>query len=95
MSKLILAPMEGLADEVLRHQARIGSPAQYQPLSRLARDLGLPSTQLWMAYNAPAGGKAEPAARFPTPKWTPATGWRIDPALVYAHALQESIFRAR
>ncbi|MFM2301793.1 MAG: hypothetical protein RLZZ84_1529 [Pseudomonadota bacterium] len=85
---------DGLADEVLRHQARIGSPAQYQPLSRLARDLGLPSTQLWMAYNAPAGGKAEPAARFPTPKWTPATGWRIDPALVYAHALQESIFRA-
>lgn len=84
---------DGLADEVLRYQARIGAPAQYQPLSRLARDLGLPSTQLWMAYNAPAGGKAEPAARFPTPKWAPATGWRIDPALVYAHTLQESIFR--
>lgn len=84
---------DGLADEVLRHQARIGAPGQYQPLSRLARDLGLPSTQLWMAYNAPAGGKAEPAARFPTPKWTPATGWRVDPALVYAHALQESVFR--
>lgn len=84
---------DGLADEVLRYQARIGAPSQYQPLSRLARDLGLPSTQLWMAYNAPAGGKAEPAARFPTPKWTPATGWRVDPALVYAHTLQESIFR--
>ncbi|MEN9682403.1 MAG: hypothetical protein RLZZ427_154 [Pseudomonadota bacterium] len=85
---------DGLADEVLRHQARIGNPAQYQPLSRLARDLGLPSTQLWMAYNAPAGARSEPAARFPTPKWTPTTGWRVDPALVYAHALQESIFRA-
>ena len=70
-------------------------PRQYQPLSRLARDLGLPSTQLWMAYNAPSGGKPEPAARFPTPKWTPATGWRVDPALVYAHALQESVFRAK
>ncbi|MFA7603767.1 MAG: lytic transglycosylase domain-containing protein [Novosphingobium sp.] len=84
---------DGLADEVLRHQARIGSADQYQPLTRLARDLGLPSTQLWMAYNAPRGGRPEPATRFPTPKWTPVGGWNIDPALVYAHALQESVFR--
>ena len=84
---------DGLADEVLRHQARIGSADQYQPLTRLARDLGLPSTQLWMAYNAPQGGKPEPATRFPTPKWTPVGGWKVDPALVYAHALQESVFR--
>ncbi|MEO6093292.1 MAG: lytic transglycosylase domain-containing protein [Novosphingobium sp.] len=83
-----------LADEVLRHQARIGAPSQYAPLTRLARDLGLPSTQLWMAYNAPQGGRPEPATRFPTPKWTPVGGWTVDPALVYAHALQESVFRA-
>jgi soluble lytic murein transglycosylase-like protein len=86
---------DGLADEVLRHQARIGPASEYQPLTRLARDLGLPSTQLWMAYNAPAGGKPEPAARFPTPKWTPANGWQVDPALVYAHTLQESVFRTK
>ncbi len=86
---------DGLADEVLRHQARIGEPAQYQPLTRLARDLGLPSTQLWMAFNAPNGGQPERAIRYPTPKWTPSTGWRVDPALVYAHALQESVFRTR
>ena len=85
---------DSLADEALRHQARIGSPSQYQPLSRLARDLGLPATQLWMASSAPYGGKPEPAARFPTPKWTPVGGWQVDPALVYAHALQESVFRA-
>ncbi|QVM86372.1 lytic transglycosylase domain-containing protein [Novosphingobium decolorationis] len=85
---------DGLADEVLRHQARIGEASQYAPLSRLARDLGLPQTQLWMAYNAPRGGHPDPASRFPTPKWTPANGWRVDPALVYAHALQESIFHA-
>jgi soluble lytic murein transglycosylase-like protein len=84
---------DGLADEVLRHQARIGEASQYQPLTRLARDLGLPSTQLWMAYNAPAGGRPEPATRFPTPKWTPMGGWKVDPALVYAHTLQESVFR--
>ncbi len=86
---------DGLADEVLRHQARIGAPQQYQPLSRLARSLGVPGTQLWMAYNAPSGGKPEPAARFPTPKWTPIAGWKVDPALVYAHTLQESVFRTK
>jgi soluble lytic murein transglycosylase-like protein len=86
---------DGLADEVLRHQARIGAPGQYQPLSRLARSLGTPGTQLWMAYNSPPGGKSEPAARFPTPKWTPVAGWKVDPALVYAHTLQESVFRTK
>lgn len=85
---------DSLADEVLRHQARIGNATQYQPLTRLARDLGLPSTQLWMAYNAPYGGKPEPAIRYPTPKWTPVGGWKVDPALVYAHTLQESVFRS-
>ena len=84
---------DGLADEVLRHQARIGEPAHYAPLARLARSLGMPATQLWMSYNVPSGGKAEPAGRFPTPKWTPVNGWKVDPALVYAHALQESVFR--
>lgn len=84
---------DGLADEVLRYQARIGDPGQYAPLSRLARDLGLPSTQLWMAYNAPAGARPDEAARFPAPKWTPANGWKVDPALVFAHSLQESNFR--
>lgn len=85
---------DSLADQVLRHQARIGAPSQYRPLTRLARDLGLPATQLWMAYNAPYGGRPEPATRFPTPKWMPVGGWKIDPALVYAHALQESRFQA-
>ena len=86
---------DDLADEVLRYQARLGPASEYQPLTRLARDLGLPSTQLWMAYNTPVGGRPEPAARFPTPKWTPANNWQVDPALVYAHALQESEFRAK
>lgn len=85
---------DGYADDMLRHQARIGGAELYQPLSRLARDLGLPATQLWMAYNAPGGAAPAPASRFPTPKWTPATGWQIDPALVLAHTLQESAFRA-
>jgi soluble lytic murein transglycosylase-like protein len=83
-----------LASEVLLHQARIGDVAHYAPLSRLARDLGLPQTQLYMAHNGPSGGRSDPAAQFPAPKWVPTTGWRVDPALAYAHTLQESNFRA-
>ena len=47
-----------------------------------------------MAHNAPRGGNAHPASNYPAPRWTPVTGWRVDPALAYAHALQESNFRA-
>ena len=83
-----------LASAVLLHQARIGDPSHYAALSRLARDLGLPQTQLYMAYNSPSGGRSDPASHFPAPKWVPTTGWRVDPALAYAHTLQESNFRA-
>src|SRR5690606_2488234 len=85
---------DDLSSEVLLHQARIGDPADYAALSRLARDLSLPSTQLYMAHNAPDGGAPDPGSYYPAPKWTPTTGWQIDPALAYAHALQESNFRA-
>ncbi|MEL6529373.1 MAG: lytic transglycosylase domain-containing protein [Pseudomonadota bacterium] len=83
-----------LADEVLRHEARIGNPQNYQSVSRLARELGLPSTQLFMAHNAPYGMRSEGALRYPVASWKPKTGWRVDPALAFAHALQESNFRA-
>ena len=83
-----------LSSEVLLHQAHIGDPGDYEALSRLARELGLPATQLYMAHNAPPGGAADPASQYPSPKWVPVTGWRVDPALAYAHTLQESAFRA-
>jgi soluble lytic murein transglycosylase-like protein len=47
-----------------------------------------------MATNAPYGGAPDPSARYPAPRWIPVTGWRVDPALAYAHTLQESNFRA-
>jgi len=84
---------DDLASKTLIHQAKIGDPRDYEALSRLARDLGLPATQLYMAYNAPAGGQPDPSSRYPAPKWMPVTGWKVDPALAYAHALQESAFR--
>jgi soluble lytic murein transglycosylase-like protein len=84
----------GLADEVLRHEARIGPASQYDALARLARELGLPATQLWMAHNAPYGTRSDPSLRFPVARWQPVGGWQVDPALAFAHALQESNFRA-
>ena len=83
-----------LADEVLRHEARIGPSSQYDALARLARELGLPATQLWMAHNAPYGTRSDPSLRFPVARWQPVGGWQVDPALAFAHALQESNFRA-
>lgn len=85
---------EGLADDVLRHQAQIGDPSEYGSLSRLSRALGLPGTQLYMAYNAPRGVQPDPGTRYPVTRWAPREGWRVDPALAYAHTLQESNFRA-
>jgi soluble lytic murein transglycosylase-like protein len=82
-----------LASEVLIHEAKIADPRAFGPLSRLARDLGLPQTQLYMAYNSPDGAAADPASRYPTPKWAPVGGWQVDPALAFAHMLQESGFR--
>jgi soluble lytic murein transglycosylase-like protein len=84
---------DDLSSKVLLHQAKIGDPNQYAALSRLARALSLPSTQLYMAHNAPSGATPDPAAAYPAPSWIPANGWQVDPALAYAHALQESNFR--
>ncbi|WP_324827252.1 lytic transglycosylase domain-containing protein [Qipengyuania zhejiangensis] len=81
------------ADETLRWLARTGDPDDYGALSRLARALGLTSTQTFMAYNAPSGTRSDPSLRFPVTFRQPIGGWRIDPALAFAHALQESNFR--
>ncbi|WP_338245211.1 lytic transglycosylase domain-containing protein [Aurantiacibacter hainanensis] len=83
-----------LGSQVLLHQARIGDPRHYDAYSRLARDLGFPQTQLFMALNAPVGGEADPASHYPAPKIAPREGWQIDPGLAFAHILQESAFRA-
>lgn len=83
-----------LADQVLRHQARIGAMGEHESLLHLARNLSLPETQLWLAHNAPQGQRPDVFARYPMPKWTPEGGWRVDRALLFAHALQESNFRA-
>ena len=84
----------GKADQFVRYQAKIGGMSQYEPLLRLAGALNLPATQLWLAHNGPAGKQPDSFARFPAPDWRPDGGWRVDPALIYAHTLQESGFRS-
>lgn len=84
---------DNLADEALRHQAKIGIPEQHSALAQVAGALNLPATQLWMGHYGPSGEKLDPMMRYPFPNWTPIGGWRIDPALVFAHSLQESAFR--
>jgi soluble lytic murein transglycosylase-like protein len=95
---LALAEIEetDLADEVIRYQARIGDPRKHAALAALAGRMDVPATQLWLAHNGPAGARAPASARYPMPQgWAPEGGWRVDRALVFAHALQESQFRTR
>lgn len=81
------------ADELLRHQARIGDASAHEALVHLAARLDLPATQIWLAHNGPAGARISPETRYPAPNWRPDGGWRVDRSLVFAHALQESNFR--
>ncbi len=82
-----------MADQLLRHQAAIGTLRDYDSLLALTDTLDLPTTQIWLAQRGPAGHNGGSFGRFPRPSWTPDGGWRVDPALVFAHALQESGFR--
>jgi soluble lytic murein transglycosylase-like protein len=82
-----------LADQFLRHQARIGGSGDHNALLHLAADLNLAGAQYWLAHNAPRGASVNLAARYPRPDWQPTRGWRVDPSLAFAHALQESNFR--
>ncbi|HEX8420535.1 MAG TPA: lytic transglycosylase domain-containing protein [Sphingomonas sp.] len=82
-----------LADGVIRQQARIGDPREFASLIRVAEALSLPATTVWLAHNCPQGVIPAAETRYPTPNWTPDSGWRIDKSLVYAHTLQESGFR--
>jgi soluble lytic murein transglycosylase-like protein len=83
----------GLADEMLRWQARIGSENEHKSLLHLAARLDLPATQMWLAHNCPTGEIVEASARYPAPNWVPQGGWQVDKALVFAHVMQESRFR--
>jgi len=82
-----------LASDLIRHQARIGGSRDHERLLHLAARLNLTATQMWLAHNGPRGSRTDTHDRYPTPSWSPERGWRVERALVFAHALQESNFR--
>ena len=82
-----------LAEELLRHQAKIGLPTEHHALIQVAKKLDLAAAQLWLANNGLPGARSDAADRYPNPRWSPLNGWRVDPALAYGHIVQESSFR--
>ena len=82
-----------LAEEMLEHQAKIGSPSQHHALIQMAKTLDLPGAQLWLANNGQPGAVSDAVDRYPNPRWSPLTGWRVDPALAFGHIVQESAFQ--
>ena len=82
-----------LAEDILRHQAKIGLPSEHHALIQLAKRLDLPAAQLWLANNGQYGARSDSTDRYPNPTWRPLNGWRVDPALAYGHIVQESAFR--
>jgi soluble lytic murein transglycosylase-like protein len=82
-----------LAEQMLRHQARICVPSEHHALIQLAKRLDLPAAQLWLANNGQWGARSDSSDRYPNPRWTPLNGWRVDPALAFGHIVQESAFR--
>jgi soluble lytic murein transglycosylase len=82
-----------LAEQLLRHQARIGLSTEHHALIQLAKRLDLAAAQLWLANNGQWGARSDASDRYPNPSWRPMNGWRVDPALAFGHIVQESAFR--
>jgi len=82
-----------LAEQLLRHQAKIGAPSEHHALIQLAKRLDLPAAQLWLANFGQYGARSDATDRYPNPRWNPLNGWRVDPALAFGHIVQESAFR--
>ena len=91
--ELVKIGQRPLAEEMLRHQARIGRSSEHLGLIGVARRLDLAGAQFWLAHNGQPGAVSYPQDAYPMPRWTPLTGWRVDPALAFAHIIQESTFR--
>jgi soluble lytic murein transglycosylase-like protein len=92
-TELLAMGRRAQAEELLRHQAKICNPAVHRALVHIAEKLALPGAQFWLAHFGQPGAQVEAADRYPMPNWTPYNGWRVDPALVYAHIIQETNFR--
>ena len=91
--ELVKIGERALAEEMLRHQAKIGSPAEHHGLIEFAKRLELAGAQYWLANNGQPGAVSDAVDRYPNPRWAPVAGWRVDPALAFGHIIQESTFK--
>ena len=91
--ELVNVGERALGEDMLRHQAKIGNPREHHGLIEFAKRLDLAGAQFGLAHNGQRGATADAQDRYPMPRWTPVTGWRIDPALAFAHIIQESTFK--
>ena len=84
---------DDIADEELRLLwGREGTGVQ-QDLLALAARLNLPNIQIRLGRVGGTGQLASTAVRYPLPDWTPAGGFSVDRALIFAMVRKESDFR--
>ncbi|MGE3714594.1 MAG: transglycosylase SLT domain-containing protein, partial [Alphaproteobacteria bacterium] len=82
-----------LADAEMRQLFPTASTEEKYRLLTIASELNLASAQIAMARQLATQDQRLDFARYPIPAWQPHSGFRIDPALIYAMARQESGFR--
>jgi soluble lytic murein transglycosylase-like protein len=82
---------DALAEKEIRSLFPASGSEDRRHLLQLAQMLNLPAAQMRMAV---AGGydATSADARFPLPHWTPTSGYRLEPALLFAIMRQESGF---
>ncbi len=84
-----------LADEEIRLLwGREGVSVQ-DDITALAAKLNLPAIQLRLSRASGTGNPAPAALRYPLPDWSPAGGFTVDRAFIFASIHQESSFQLR
>lgn len=93
----IIALTQAGAADLAERELRVAFPqADDQDKLRLlalAHELKLASVQMLMARQLEKDDRALDVALYPVPHWQPHDGFKVDPALIYALARQESGFR--
>ena len=83
-----------LAEEMLRHQAKIGladRASRADPARQEARSSG--GAAVACEQRPARGARPMRPIAIPTRAGRPLNGWRVDPALAFGHIVQESAFR--
>lgn len=82
-----------LADGEMRQLFFKVPPEEKHRLLTIANELNLASVQMAMAWRMATEERQLDFASYPIPEWQPYSGFRVEPALIYAMARQESGFR--